>query len=341
MAYMDPPTSHRHGAIPAAPYSMRPPSPPSIVIPAPTLHSANEHIKIVPTYEKVDPASLSIDDLKIITQNYKEQLAQDSALNWAYENRRVAQPILDFLYLGPSSIARDRQWLLKTGITMLLAARDSQMAVMHLMAPSKVAQELGIQLECVDVSGYNELIRAFPSAVRTINDHMLNVFRGQRISNTQMQVEDGKMAIPHEKFQRGKVLVFCETGNDRSASVVVAYLMSVFGMSMIESCQFVHFKRFCVSLNDDLRFVLKSYEDLLSAQRTVHRHELDCRSTQTNGASSNVQKLKRGIEATFDEDEEMGESGESIALDHDRFLDRERFVPFVDMVDEDMEEESS
>ncbi|KAI1798516.1 phosphatases II [Daldinia bambusicola] len=340
---MERPNSPRHGAVPAAPYSMRPPSPPSIVIPAPILSYANEHIKVVPDYEKVDPASLSANDLKIITQNYKEQLARDSALNWAYENRRVAQPILDFLYLGPSSIARDREWLCKEGITMLLAARDSQMAVMHLMAPKKVAQELGIQLEYIDVSGYNELIRAFPSAVRKINDHMLDVFRGQRIRNAQMQVEDGKMAIPNDKFRRGKVLVFCETGNDRSAGVVVAYLMSIFGLTMVEACQFVHFKRFCVSLNDDLRFVMKSYEDLLFAQRTVHRHEFENRSTHTNGnsASYDVHKQKRGIEATMGEDEEMRGADESIALDYDRFLDRQRFVPFVDMADEDMAEETN
>ncbi|KAI1482297.1 phosphatases II [Daldinia eschscholtzii] len=330
---MEPATSPRHGAVPAAPYSMRPPSPPSIVIPAPVLHHANEHIKVVPSYERVDPASLSADDLKIITQNYKEQLAQDSALNWAYENRRAAQPILDFLFLGPSSIARDREWLRKAGITMLLATRDSQMAVMQLMAPKRVAQELGIQLEYVDVSSYNELIRAFPSAVRKINDHMLNVFHRQRISNTQMQVEDGQMVIPNDNFQRGKVLVFCETGNDRSAGVVVAYLMSVFGLNMVEACQFVHFKRFCVSLNDDLRFVLRSYEDLLTAQRTVHQHELDSSLTCMNGHSS-VLKQKRGIEATRDEDEEMGGAEEPI--DDARFLDRQRFVPFVDMADDEM-----
>ncbi|KAI1102344.1 phosphatases II [Jackrogersella minutella] len=323
----------RHGAFPAAPYSARPPSPPTIVIPSPNLQNANEQLKVVPSYEMVDPASLSVDDLKIITQNFKEQLAQDSAANWTYESRRVAQPILDFLYLGPSSVARDQKWLRNTGITMLLAARDSQMANIRLMAVDRVAQELGIQAEYIDVSGYNELIRAFPSAVRTINNHMLNVFRGQRISNADVQVEGGKMVIPSEQFRRGKVLVFCETGNDRSAGVVVAYLMSVFGMSMIEACQFVHFKRFCVGMADDLRFVLKSYGEILSAQRTVHRHELDNIAHHDAIELVKTKKQKRGIEDTMDKDEDMEGTDAAPSLDQDRFLGRRTFVPFVDIKD--------
>ncbi|KAI1460343.1 phosphatases II [Annulohypoxylon moriforme] len=326
---MDLSTSPRHGAYPAAPYTARPPSPPSIVIPAPNLHNANEHIAVVPNYEKVDPASLSADDLKIITQNYKEQLAKDSAANWTYESRRVAQPILDFVYLGPSSVARDREWLRKTGITMLLAARDSKMADIRLMATERVAQELGIQSEYVDVSGYNELIRSFPSVVRTINNHMLDVFRGQSIDSMKMQVEDDKMVIPQESFRRGKVLVFCETGNDRSAGVVVAYLMSVFGLGMVEACQFVNFRRFCVSIADDLKHVLHSYEGILSAQRVVHQHELTNITNQGTGDSTKT-RTKRRFDDTIDKDEEMGGVDEGVALDLDRFMGRRSFVPFVD-----------
>ncbi|KAI1093087.1 phosphatases II [Rostrohypoxylon terebratum] len=322
-------TSARHGVLPTAPYSSRAPSPPSILIPVPNLQNSDDHIAVVPSYEKVDPTSLSADDLKIITQNHKEQLAYDSAFNWAYEYRRAAQPITDFLYLGPSNIARDREWLQKTGITMLLAARDSKMAEARLMATDRVAQELGIQSEYVDVSGYNELICAFPSVVRTINNHMLSVFHEQRIDDTKMQVEDGKMMITQEGFKRGKVLVFCETGNDRSAGVVVAYLMSVFGLSMVEACQFVHFKRFCVSIADDLKQVLQSYEGILSAQRVVHQHELTTVTNQLDGGVIKSQK-KRRFDDTNDQDEEMGGTDAGTESDYDRFLGRRSFVPFID-----------
>ncbi|KAI2621535.1 phosphatases II [Hypomontagnella submonticulosa] len=324
-------TLPRHGAIPSSPYVRRAPSPPSILIPAPTLRHASDYIKIVPSYDRVDPASLSASDLQIITQNYKEQLADDSAMNWSYENRRQAQPILDFLYLGPSNVLQNRQWLRDNGITMLLAARDSKMAVARLLSGDKVAQELGIQAAYVDVSGYEDLVRAFPAAIRTINDHMLSVFREQRINDVQGQVEDGQMAIPQQTFRRGKVLVFCETGNDRSAGVVAAYLMSVFGMTMVEACQFVQFKRFCTSLTDTLRFILRAFEEILIAQRTVHRHELESGSNQDKKL-----KLKRSLDDMLEHDQEMGEANEATKLDQDRFSGRQTFVPFVD-VDADAE----
>ncbi|KAI0388052.1 phosphatases II [Hypomontagnella monticulosa] len=316
----------RPGTIATSPFSKRPPSPPPVVIPAPTLRHGSDRIKVVPTYNNVDPASLSADDLQIITQNYMEQLADDSAVNWSYEKRREAQSILDFLYLGPSSVLQDRQWLRDNGITMLLAARDSKMAVARLLSGDKVAQELGIEAACVDVSSYEDLVHAFPSAIRTINDHMLSVYRGQRIHDVQGQVEDGKMAIPQQTFRRGRVLVFCETGNDRSAGVVAAYLMSVFGMPMVEACQFVQFKRFCITLTDSLRYILLAYEGILVAQRTVHRHELENGSNQTKKL-----KLKRGFDDMLEKDQEMEDHDEAMKSDQDRFSGRQAFAPFIDV----------
>ncbi|KAI1641231.1 protein-tyrosine phosphatase-like protein [Biscogniauxia mediterranea] len=325
---MDSTSLHHTTFIPAAPYSSRPPSPPSIVIPTPIFLHNSEPMKVVPSYANIDPASLSMRDLEIITQNGKTQVAHDSGHSWAYESRRTAQPVLDFLYLGPSSVARDRKWLREHGITLLLAARDAQMAEMRLMAVDKVAEELGIQAEHVDVRGYHELIRAFPSTVRKINDHMLSVYREQALSSPSLDVQDGSMVINGANFRRGKVLVFCETGNDRSAGIVVAYLMAVFGMHMVQACQFIHYKRFCVSLDEEMKYVLKTYEGILLAQRTVHQHEL------TASHDAELKKGKRGHDDAMDEDQMMGEGGEglmkSCAPDQDRFHGRGGFAPFLD-----------
>ncbi|KAK7754121.1 hypothetical protein SLS62_003967 [Diatrype stigma] len=358
----------RHLAVPTAPYSARPPSPPSIHIPTPMLYNSNEPIKVVPSYDNIDPASLSLDDLQIITQNGKEQIAHDSATSWVYESRRTAQPILDYLYLGPASVARDRQWLRDHGITMLLAARDAQMAHVRLMAVDHVARELGIQAEHIDVSGYHELIRAFPTAVRKINDHMLSIYRRQALQRETSQVRalqeqgqgagpdggraagGGQMVIDEAKFRRGRVLVFCETGNERSAGIVVAYLMSVLGMDMVHACQFIHYKRFCVGLDEDLKQLLKNYEDILTAQRTVHRHEIDAKAalegspdsstapastttTAATTATTSSKKVKRGFEEAMDGGDEDEDMADPVATDHERYLNREAFVPFVDRGD--------
>ncbi|KAI1825465.1 phosphatases II [Xylaria intraflava] len=284
-------------------------------------------ISVVPHYDNVDPASLSDKDLAIITQNGLEQVAHDSAATWTYETRRVAQPILDFLYLGPSSVARNRSWLQAEGITMILAARDTRQAGLNFMAVDKIAQELGIEARYVDVSGYHELIRAFPSAIRMINDHMLQVHRSGPGDAIKRETPDEGVAARQPGSKRGKILVFCETGNGRSASIVTAYVMAVLGISMEQACQFVNFKRFCVSMDDDLKHILKAYEDVLVAQRTVHQYQ------RSSDANTTAKKEKRGIDETVaddDNDDRMTGTDQYPGLDQDRFVGRDIFVPFVD-----------
>ncbi|KAK6087496.1 dual specificity phosphatase [Seiridium cupressi] len=337
----------RGGAVPAAPYAARPPSPPAIMIPAPNFLKANEPIVCVPSFANIDPQFLSAPELEIITQNRPQQ-AYDSVNSWAYEDRRKAQEILDFLWLGPSSVARDKDFLQKNGFTMLLAARDARMAQARLMGVDRVAKELGVHADTIDVQDHQDLIRSLPDAVRKINNHMLDVYRSQSIANqTDRPVEDGAMVIDKTKFRRGKVLIFCETGNDRSAGVVIAYLMSVFGMNMIQACQFIQFRRFCVSLDEDMKYLLQTYEGIIHAQKTVNKYKLQNSQLSTpasvpspitpnDGLASALPilevKAKRGIEETLQDidDDDMEGAMDGFELDRDRYTDRPAFVPFMD-----------
>ncbi|KAI8630449.1 phosphatases II [Xylariaceae sp. FL1651] len=318
---------HHKTARPVAPYVTRPPSPPPVVIPAAPMSGWATPMKIVPSYDSIDPTSMSYKDLAIITRNGREQVAHDSAVNWTYESRRIAQPILDFLYLGPSTVVRNRQWLREQGITMLLAARDTRQAGLNFMVVDNVAQELGIEVKYVDVSGYHELIRAFPSAVRMINEHMVRIYHEQAVNDAaNLDVQDGAMVINETNFRRGKVLVFCETGNDRSAGIVTAYLMAILGMNLVQACQFINYKRFCVSMEEDLKHTLKAYEDILLAQRTVHQHEL---ASKLNPLPK---KAKRGIDETTESEGDTGMTGMNgpPPSDRARYIDRGVFVPFID-----------
>ncbi|KAI0435907.1 phosphatases II [Xylaria telfairii] len=310
-------------AKPAVPYNYRAPSPPPIFIPC---SNWGAPIKVVPRYDNVDPASLSAQDLAIITQNGTVQIAYDSAHHWTYQSRRRAQPILDYLYLGPSTVVRDRQWLREQGITMIVAVRDVRQASLNLMAFDELAQELGIESQYVDVSSDYELIHLFPTAVRRINDHMLRVYREQAVHTSDVKVDNDAMVISKANFRRGKVLVFCETGNDRSAGMVGAYLMAVLGMDAITALQFINHKRFCVCVREGLKRALSAYEDILLAQRTVHRHELDSGSTRVQ------KRAKRGIDDTMDDDGDDGMTGMDThqSSDRDRFLGRADLTPFVD-----------
>ncbi|KAI1335871.1 phosphatases II [Xylariaceae sp. FL0016] len=302
-------------AQPAAPYSARPPSPPSILIPTPGLVGGPKPMTLLPSIAGINPNLITAEELSIITDDCETEYAHDSAFNWAYNSRRTAQMITKNIYLGPSTVARDQRWLKDNKITMLLAVRDSRMAGARLMAVDKVAKELGIRAEHVDVEGYYGLMGAFPSAVRQIVDHALEVHRGQ-----QRDPASGELL-------KSRVLVFCETGNDRSAGIVAAYLMAILGQPMIKACQFIHYKRFCVSFEEDLKQVLKNYEDVLNAQRVVHTYQ-----NSTNGSSmlGNTKKNKRNFEQTMDVDDEMGGMEASLASDRARFTGRHNFVPFID-----------
>jgi serine/threonine/tyrosine-interacting protein len=81
---------------------------------------------------------------------------------WKYEWRRAAQSILSFLYLGPSSAARDVDALRREGITLLLVIRNTMMAGM--LSGERVANSLGIEHASIDVAGNQQLIQAFPTA---------------------------------------------------------------------------------------------------------------------------------------------------------------------------------
>ncbi|KAK8090997.1 dual specificity phosphatase [Apiospora phragmitis] len=306
-------------ATPAVPYSARPPSPPTIIIPAPALSSNSGPIKVVPSYANVDPGDLSEEHLEIITGGMREQTARDSTGSWNYHERRNAQPILDFLYLGPSNVARDRTWLRENGITMLLAVRDMRMAHARLMFVDAIAEELGIKAEHIDTAGHMGMIHALPEAVRKINNHLLDVYRHQAVapSGQTATAAEGSMLINRQEFKQGKVLVFCETGNDRSPVVVIAYMMAVLGMSMVQACQFIHYRRFCVSLSEEVKYLLVTYEGLLEARRTVNQHAV---------AAPHASNGKRGAD-DMDKDDEPGSDA----------CPRPGLAPFVDVKDIEMD----
>ena len=314
------------GTVATAPYTKRPPSPPYIHVPTMT---AEGSIRIVPSYEGVNSESLTHEDLCNITQN-RVQIARETGASWKYEWRRLAQPILDFLYLGPSSVAKSPDFLKAAGITMLIAARDSRMAEARLMSVDRTAQALGIATEYVDVSGNQELIRAFPLVVRKINDHLLQVYRSQavRARDGPQHAQSGEMAIDQGSFRQGKVLIFCETGNDRSAAIAAAYVMSVFNMDLVRTLQFISLQRFCVSFDEETKQWLRSYEDILKAKRMVAAHP--AAPAPSDGGVTLSAPVKRGIGETVDREDHRMESAHPAGLDMARYADRPAFAPFAD-----------
>ncbi|ESZ99117.1 hypothetical protein SBOR_0527 [Sclerotinia borealis F-4128] len=292
-----------NGITATAVYSWRPPDLPHIHIP-PTIGSNTQTVLSI--YRGLGDEQETREILSIITKAQAQTLSVRKT-EWKYEMRRHIQQVLSYLYLGPASDAREIETLRREGITMLLVIRDTMTAQARILSGEKVADQLGIEAGAVDVSGNMELIAAFPRAIQTINDHLIRVFRYRK--------SQGANDLP--LFETPKVLLFCETGNERSAAVAVAYVMATYEMSLVEAVQYVQSRRFCVSFDDGMKHTLLNYQQLLEAKRSV---------TQTQQAEMTVSlKSKRRLEID-DDDVNMDQSQQD---DLDRFDGRTKFTPFI------------
>ncbi|KAI3399671.1 hypothetical protein diail_6020 [Diaporthe ilicicola] len=316
------------GVVRNASFTNRPPSPPYIHVPTPVGRDSIRPLVLTPSYTSADPRHLTPEDLKIITGGKAQEATDNHTHVWKYEDRRKAQPILDFLYLGPLSVVRDHDFLRKEGITMLLVVRDASMSQLRLLNVEKASAELNLQAEYVDVASRTQLIRDFPLIIAKINDHLLRVYKSQ----LQAVNDAGNVAIDTSTFQRGKVLVFCETGNERSAVVVAAYLMAIYGTDMVNSVQFISAQRFCATFDEEMKYLLRSFGDILEAQRMVatgsqqqDHQTVSAASPMLGGATAPaVASRKRGLDDTMDEDDHQGDP----LMDLDRYEDRAAFMPY-------------
>lgn len=182
---------------------------------------------------------------------------------WAYEMRRQAQPVLPFLFLGPSSCLRDFDYLRSQGFTLLLGVRNTQSALARLVSGEKAANGIGVVTDTIDVRDNQELISAFPRAIRRINDHLAGLDSAPSVDHLMDSSTDHSITR--------KVLVFCESGNERSASVVIAYLMAMLNQEVMYATRMLQQHRFCVSIEDPLKRVLMAFASILDAKRDVEK----------------------------------------------------------------------
>ena len=243
----------------------------------------------------------------------------------------MAQQILPFLYLGPMAAARDRAFLQREGITMVIAVRNTMSALAKLLG-SKVAQEMGIEARNIDVAGNQELIAAFPGAIALINKHLSTMYQIQQAREAQATAG----VQGHSPYTPGKVLVFCESGNERSATLVTAYIMAMYSVDLIKAVQIVQAQRFAVAFDDSLRNLLSTYEIILRAKRDVVQADSRMagsggtgKAGQDNGGNGGSGKSsKRTIDDSYEDDMDM--DGEVRFSDFGRFEGRAGSAPFQD-----------
>ncbi|KAJ5391751.1 hypothetical protein N7509_007241 [Penicillium cosmopolitanum] len=246
---------------------------------------------------------------------------------WSYDMRREAQFIFPFLALGPSSCLRDRESLQEHGFTLLLAIRNTHSAHARLVSGDKAAAELGILADTVDVLDNQELISTFPRAIRRINDHLA----GADVPSTAIP------SLRDDPSRMRKVLVFCESGNERSASVVIAYIMAMLNMETVPATRMLQQRRFCISIDDAMTRILLSFESILAAKRDVERSRRAY--IQTGAATLAPPPIppvmlakKRSFADRQFEDTQMAGCEMDIDDDVGSLLDRRPMAPFQDRV---------
>lgn len=223
-------------------------------------------------------------------------------LTWQYEMRRNAQAILPFLFLGPSSVARDATFVKKAGITLLVAARSAKSVQTRktFLDPAKFASSAGIATGTLDFDHPAEFISLVKPVIKAINDH-LETTCDRTPSQDIMGV-------------RGKVLVFCESGNDRSALLTAAYLMVVYGIEAIAAIQMIQSQRFSITLTDDLKNVLLDLQAITSAERQVSDTNAAMISfpgpPNQDFAAPARSSAKRNIDDCYSSEEEMRNGSE-------------------------------
>ncbi|KAF2196429.1 phosphatases II [Delitschia confertaspora ATCC 74209] len=293
-------------------YTYRLPSPPRIIVPPPTL--AQE----LPQIELADAKNGGVDRTFLTGISLQDVIHNNTMLEWSYELRRKAQMILPMLYLGPMVSAKDVDFITREGITMVLGVRPKAPSMNGVV---KSAQNLGIESAMIDAPTYWELVSHLSHAVCLIDRHLELVHNLSAAAGTP---------------QTGKVLVFCESGNEKSAAVAAAYLMNILhDCDHIKAMQVVLAQRFCVNFDDTLKDLLRSYWDIVSATRSVAGSAAATPQTPAKGLtmsnhfqspSSSARKRTMGeILADEDVDVEMGMDGrcEVESWDHLRFQGRD------------------
>jgi len=283
------PNNHSHPPSPPSPPSHLPtnayttglPTPPRILVPPPSLNASGSDD--LSEWEQPSLQSFVLPS---------DPPAMRGSQDWRYEFRREAQQLLPHLFLGPLSAAKNHDFLRCCNISLLLAVRSSMTARAHLLSPTMLLP--GVRYESIDVGSHHELISQFQRANQIIDEHYVSAIPKAEVAASGLTVPlDGRQLRSfQERYMTakgttqppgGRTLIFCESGNERSAVVAAAYIMQHLRGSTIQAVQLVQARRFCVCFDDNMKWMLSNYEPIYIARRMQQGHLQQQQQQQQTG----------------------------------------------------------
>ncbi|KAI5814265.1 protein-tyrosine phosphatase-like protein [Pyronema omphalodes] len=303
-------------SLPTNPYSTGLPAPPRILIPPPTINASPD--------SSSSSSEWSAQNLShLITQT--NSIIPNTLQDWKYEFRREAQQLLPHLYLGPLSAAKDSGFLAMAGITQLIAIRNARTRL------GEAANVAGIKYFALEVNTAQELIRHFNKAVDIIDMHYIEGLSEDEKAEVTLPLDGRTLKEKQIRWMTnrrsndvpgGRTLLFCESGNDRSAVVAAAYIMQHLGANTVQSIQVIQGRRFCVCFNDELKWMLNHYEPIWRARPRILVGVIQQKGTVQQKTGGN---RKRALSLDED-DEEMVVMGKAPFSDTDIHAEREEDV---------------
>ncbi|AOW00084.1 hypothetical protein LXG23DRAFT_52372 [Yarrowia lipolytica] len=181
---------------------------------------------------------------------------------WRYEKRHEAQMVLPGLWLGPMSVLRNADFFESNNVRLLVAVTRPERA--ESLFRKATFDSARFETHCLDPGPINS-----PLAGHQIISQM-----------------DWLIGLFEKAAQMGVgTLMFCETGNDRSATATCAMVMNSMGWDTVRSIQYVQSKRFSVALDESLKYNLQTYEDICLASMVVRN------SDGVNGVEKHARKV--------------------------------------------------
>lgn len=240
-------------------------------------------------------------------------------LSWKFQDRYQAHMIVPFLYLGPSKAAKDPSFVDEKNITYLMAVRNSAAVSIQpkYLDPASLPTSTGRQTATLDINGPFDFIRNIRPAIKAVVDHL--------------EASCANTTINSEADIPARILVYCESGSDRSSVFVAAFLMVFYGLSAAAAVQLMQSQRFCVTVDEGMKNMLQDFEDILKAERQVFVHGLQVQQSRSNRQQNSTQMsslkaaTKRSMARVQEEDEDM------IGEEWSRAQQRGGIAPFRDI----------